>query len=396
MFAEPGNRFIRIRESMTAPVVPFANPHAAYAARRGDILRAVTRSFDSGHYILGTEVETFEKTFAAYLGLAHVTGCASGTDALEIALRALNVGPGKAVFTVSHTAVATVAAIERTGGVPVLVDISPATYTMDPASLEATVRHLKTQHPELEPWVVIPVHLYGHPCDMDAILAVAGTYRLSVLEDCAQAHGARYKGNMVGSFGDVAAFSFYPTKNLGALGDAGAIATRERSLARKLSALRQYGWEERYVSAIPGVNSRLDPVQAAILSVQLDHLDADNAARRRIAAAYAAGLSSCGLTLPSTAPWADPVFHLYVVLCPERRAFMEFLNGKGIAAGIHYPQPVHLQPAYRDRLPTAPDGLPVTEEIKDFLVSLPMFPQLKEQEIERVIAATREWARAGG
>jgi dTDP-4-amino-4,6-dideoxygalactose transaminase len=288
-----------------------------------------------------------------------------------------------------------VAAIERAGGAPVLADIDPVSYTMDPASLEETIRHIRSEYPELVPLAVIPVHLYGHPCDMDAILAVAAEHGCAVIEDCAQAHGARYKGKIAGSAGRAAAFSFYPTKNLGALGDAGAVATDDPDLAEKLRALRQYGWTERYISAAPGINSRLDPVQAAILGVQLKHLDADNAARRRIAARYAEGLSSCGLTLPAAAPWAEPVFHLYVVLCPERSGFREFLRSRGIGTAVHYPLPVHLQPAYQGRIPISPDGLPVTEDVMDSLVSLPMFPQLGEEEVERIIAAVRAWARVG-
>lgn len=372
-------------------LLPFADPHAGYAARRDEILDAIARCLDSGQYILGPEVEAFEREFAAWLGSAHAVGCASGTDAIELALRALGVGPGKAVFTVSHTAVATVAAIERTGAVPVLVDIDAATFTMAPASLAEAVDAVRNLHPELTPAVVIPVHIYGHPCDMDAIAAIADQYGLAVLEDCAQAHGARYKGRVTGSMGVAAAFSFYPTKNLGALGDGGAVAVNDAALADELTALRQYGWKQRYISAVPGINSRLDPLQAAILRIQLRHLDADNAARKRLAALYTGGLSGSGLILPQTAPWAEPVFHLYVVRCPDGRDdFRDFLRRKGIGTAVHYPQPVHLQPAYRART-LAPCGLAVTEHVAGELVSLPMFPQLGEAAVERVADAVREW-----
>ena len=380
---------------MTNPFIPFANPHAAFALRRDEILNSVARSLDSGQYILGPEVEAFEKDFAAWLGLEHAAGCGSGTDAIELALRALGVGPGKAVFTVSHTAVATVAAIERAGGVPVLVDIDAATYTMDPVSLEESVLHLQTHRPDLTPAVVIPVHIYGHPCDMDAITAIATSHGLAVLEDCAQAHGARYKDHMAGTIGAAAAFSFYPTKNLGALGDGGAVATNDAALAEELAALRQYGWKQRYISAVPGINSRLDPIQAAILRIQLRYLNADNAARRSLAALYTAKLNACGLILPQTAPWAKPVFHLYVVRCPnDRENFMNFLRKKGVGTAIHYPQPVHLQPAYRTRT-LAPCGLAVTESIMDELVSLPMFPQLGADAVELVSSAVLEWCSLG-
>ncbi len=380
---------------MKQPAVPFANPGAAYLQRKSAILEAVERSLDSGYYILGAEVAAFEERFAAYLGMRHAIGCANGTDAIELALRGMGVGPGKAVFTVSHTAVATIAAIERAGGVPVLVDVDPLTYTMDPASLERAIRHLAASRPDLAPSVVIPVHLYGHPCDMDAILALAEAHGCAVLEDCAQAHGARYKGKMTGSMGKAASFSFYPTKNLGALGDAGGVATNDAALAAEMNALRQYGWKERYISAVPGINSRLDPVQAAILSVQLAHLDADNAARQRIAAIYASELAGCGLALPAGASWAEHVFHLYVVQSPDRSAFMDFLRERGIGTAIHYPAPVHLQPAYKGRILLTPGGLPVTEGIAGSIVSLPMFPQLPDAAVARVCAAVRDWAKAG-
>lgn len=380
---------------MTTSFIPFANPHAAFTLRREEILDSVARSLDSGQYILGPEVEIFEKDFAAWLGLKHVAGCASGTDAIELGLRALGVGPGKAVFTVSHTAVATVAAIERAGGVPVLADIDAATYTMDPVSLEESVLYLQTHRPDLTPAVVIPVHIYGHPCDMDAIKTIANRHGLAVLEDCAQAHGARYKERMVGTIGSAAAFSFYPTKNLGALGDGGAVATNNAALAEALTVLRQYGWEKRYISAVSGINSRLDPVQAAILRVQLRYLDADNTARRSLAAVYADKLNACGLILPQTASWAKPVFHLYVVRCQsDRDNFMNFLRNKGIGTAIHYPQSVHLQPAYRTRI-LAPCGLVVTESIMDELVSLPMFPQLGADAVELVSSAVQEWCSLG-
>lgn len=230
---------------------------------------------------------------------------------------------------------------------------------------------------------------------MDAITAIANRHGLAVLEDCAQAHGARYRERMAGTIGAAAAFSFYPTKNLGALGDGGAVATNDAALAEELSALRQYGWKQRYVSAVPGINSRLDPIQAAILRIQLRYLDADNAARRSLAALYAAKLNACGLILPQTAHWAKPAFHLYVVRCPsDRENFMDFLRKKGVGTAIHYPQPVHLQPAYRTRI-LAPCGLAVTESIMDELVSLPMFPQLGADAVELVSSAVLAWCSLG-
>lgn len=376
--------------------IPFANPHAAFAERRLEILEAVTRVLDGGQYILGPEVTNFENDFAAWLGLAQCIGCGNGTDALELTLRALGVGPGKAVFTVSHTAVATVAAIERAGAVPVLVDIDEATCTMSADSLSESVRHIRQVYPNVTPAAVIPVHLYGHPCQMDAIMSVAAAEELVVVEDCAQAHGARYNGKMVGSFGVAAAFSMYPTKNLGALGDAGAVVTNDQTLAEKVRILRQYGWKERYISSTSGLNSRLDPVQAAVLGVQLRHLDEDNARRRKLAAAYSRALAGCGLTLPLPAPWAEPVFHLYVTRCREGRDDLRaFLREHGIGTAVHYPLPVHLQPAYRQRILTPSEGLPVTERMALQIVSLPIFPQLEEEAVARICSAVEQWTAAG-
>lgn len=380
---------------MPNTTIPFANPHAAYALRRQEILDAIADTLDSGWYILGNELEQFEVEFASYLGTKHFVGCANGTDAIELALRALGIGAGKAVFTVSHTAVATISAIERAGAVPVLVDIDPHTYTMCSESLEQAVQHVMSEHIGLEPAAVIPVHIYGHPCDMDALQVVAMRYRLMVIEDCAQAHGAAYKGRMVGSFGAMAAFSFYPTKNLGALGDAGGVATNTASLHAELCATRQYGWKDRYISAIAGINSRMDPVQAAILQVQLKYLQADTVKRMDIAADYTKALQNLGLTLPQTASWAKHVFHLYVIQCPERTALMQYLREQGIFTAIHYPAPVHLQPAYFGRILSSPAGLPVTEEIASQILSLPMFPQLTKQDVERICTVIQEWAKAG-
>ncbi|MDL2267238.1 DegT/DnrJ/EryC1/StrS family aminotransferase [Desulfovibrio sp. OttesenSCG-928-G15] len=379
---------------MTLPFIPFADPSAAYRERKRDILFAVESAFDSGRYILGSEVEDFEREFAAFLGTPHATACANGTDAIELALRGMGIGTGAAVFTVSHTAVATVAAIERAGALPVLVDIAEESMTMCPDSLGAAIDHLLASRPELRPAAIIPVHLYGHACDMDPILALAERYGLAVIEDCAQAHGARYKGRMVGSMGNAASFSFYPTKNLGALGDGGGCACPDAALDGRLKALRQYGWEERYISAMPGINSRLDPVQAAILRIQLAHLEKDNMSRQRIAALYATALSGASLRLPSAADWTQHVYHLYVLRTPKRDALANFLRERGIGTAVHYPQAVHRQPAYSGRVPLAPGGLPVTDAIIPQLLSLPMYPQLEEGAVQRVCEAVNEWAAA--
>jgi dTDP-4-amino-4,6-dideoxygalactose transaminase len=292
------------------PMIPQANPGAGYRALKPQIDAAVARVLASGWYVLGEEGRAFEAEFAAWLGIGHAVGCANGTDALALALRGLGVGPGAAVATVSHTAVATVAAIEMAGAVPVLVDIDPAHFTMDPDDLAALLAAPPAGLPPVR--AVIPVHLYGQPASMDAILDIAARHHLCVIEDCSQAHGAALDGRRAGTMGDVATFSLYPTKNLGALGDGGVIATADPAMASRLAALRQYGWRTHYVSEAVGVNSRLDEMQAAILRAKLPHLDAGNARRRTIAAAYDSALASHGAggwVRPEVRHGAEHVFH---------------------------------------------------------------------------------------
>jgi dTDP-4-amino-4,6-dideoxygalactose transaminase len=373
------------------PLIPQANPGAAYAAQKAAIDAAITGVLQSGRYILGTTVQKFEQEFATYLGVKHAVGVASGTDAIELALRALEIGAGQAVIAPSHTAVATVAAIECAGARPVLIDVDPKTYTITAAALEAILKGRR----EIEGCrvaVVIPVHLYGHPADMPAILEVARRHGLHVIEDCAQSHGARIGGERTGAFGDLAAFSFYPTKNLGAFGDGGLVATNDSALQKRLLALREYGWQQRYVSASPGLNSRLDALQAAILGVKLLRLDADNHRRRAIAARYSAGLAGLGLGLPTSAG-IQHVFHQYVIRTPGRDELSTFLASRSILTGIHYPVPVHLQPAYSERNLTFGE-LPQTDALCREILSLPMFPQLADDDIDRVIAAIAEWVRS--
>src|ERR1700704_221420 len=267
--------------------IPQTDPRAAYLAQKTEIDAAIMQVLESGQYILGRAVEQFEREFAANLGLAHGIGCASGTDALELALRACGIGEGHLVFTVSHTAVASVAAIERAGAKPVLVDIEPGGFAMDPAALDAALRDA----PPGRPAAILPVHLYGEPADLAAIGEIARAQGLRVIEDCAQSHGAVYRRRPAGSFGDIACFSFYPTKNLGALGDAGIVATADATLAEAAREIREYGWRERYVSARSAINTRLDPIQAAVLSVKLPRLESDNRRRQAICAAPDAGIS---------------------------------------------------------------------------------------------------------
>jgi len=360
-----------------------ANPRLQYLARKGEIDGAVMRVLDRGRYILGEEVKAFENEFAAYIGVAHGIGVASGTQGLQLALTACGIGAGDEVITVSHTAVATVAAIEQAGASPVMVDIEPHFFTIDPRKI-TTVITSRTK-------AIIPVHLYGQPADLNPILEIAGTYELRVIEDCSQAHGATYKGKRVGSYGDMACFSFYPTKNLGALGDGGMIVTDQPELAHRAGLLREYGWEKRHISTLPGWNSRLDEVQAAILRIKLGYLEQDNDARVRIANMYRDGLSGYGMHLPRCRQNASHVYHLYVVRTPRRDALRQHLKNKGIAALIHYPVPVHMHPAYRDRL-AGRENLMETERAAPELLSLPVYPQLSKTEVQTVLEAVRTFA----
>jgi dTDP-4-amino-4,6-dideoxygalactose transaminase len=289
------------------------------------------------------------------------------------------------VATVSHTAVATVAAIEMAGAVPVLIDIEPDYYTMDPVELAAVLDHPPAGLPPIR--AVIPVHIYGQPVSLGPILSTAERHGLAVIEDCAQAHGALYQGRRVGTFGQVAAFSLYPTKNLGALGDGGVIATDDAALADRLVSLRQYGWKSRYVSDEPGVNSRLDELHAAILRVKLRHLDAQNARRREIASAYDTALAGGALHAPRRRTEAQHVFHLYVLRTPERSALQQRLREAGVGTAVHYPVPVHLQPAYHGRIALGPNGCQQTERAAGEVLSLPMFPEMTEGQVEHVCQA---------
>src|SRR5215469_3945557 len=367
--------------------IPQTDPSASYFACQRPIDAAISRVLKSGSYILGGEAAAFETAFAQFISVAHAVGCANGTDAIELALRACNIGAGDLVFTVSHTAVATVAAIERAGATAVLIDVQPGTYTMAPHELLRTLR----MPPPGRPAAVLPEHLYGQPADVSAISEIARRYGLLVIEDCAQSHGAEWRGRQTGSIGDIACFSFYPTKNLGALGDGGMVVTSDLSLATASREIREYGWRERYISARVGINSRLDPMQAAILGVKLNTLPADNARRQAIAVRYDAGLSGLPLALPVHCPETTHVFHQYVIRLDKRNLLRERLRAAGIGTGIHYPAPVHCQPAYSGRLAAGPSGLGVTERAASQILSLPMYPQLTDEAIERVVGEIRRF-----
>jgi dTDP-4-amino-4,6-dideoxygalactose transaminase len=355
-----------------------SNPSAQYLSQKAAIDAAIARVLASGRYVLGPEVRAFEDEFSAYVGVSCGVGVGSGTEAIHLALAACGLRKGDEVITVAHTAVATVAAIELAGGVPVFVDIDPITYTLDAARLEQAVTD-RTR-------AVIPVHLYGQPADLENIIAIAKRHRLRVIEDCAQAHGARYRGRRIGSFGDLACFSFYPTKNLGAIGDGGLVVTNDRELAEKVRLLREYGWAQRNVSGLPGWNSRLDELQAAILRVKLATLDNQNERRRHLSQYYGNALQKADLVLPIPAEGTDHVYHLYVVRSRKRDRLLSFLQERGVGALVHYPLPVHLQPAYRGRIRVA-GGLEKTERAACEVLSLPMYPELTEAEAAQVVDA---------
>jgi dTDP-4-amino-4,6-dideoxygalactose transaminase len=363
-------------------MIPQADPGAGYRALRGEIDQAVARALNSGWYILGQEGTAFEAEFASWLGAERAVGCANGTDAIALCLRGLGIGEDAAVATVSHTAVATVAAVEMAGATPILLDIDPLHYTLDPAELAAVLDHPPAGLPPIK--AVVVVHLYGQAADMDAIRAIAGRHGVAVIEDCAQAHGATWRGARLGTLTEAAAFSLYPTKNLGALGDAGIVATRDATLAERIAALRQYGWRRRYISDLVGINSRLDEIQAAVLRARLPHLDRQNERRRAIAGRYDAAV---GRLAPARRPEADHVFHQYVIRSPARDALQASLKDAGVGTGIHYPVPVHLQPAYAGRVALGPAGCAATERAAAEILSLPMFPELTDLQVDQVCEA---------
>lgn len=372
------------------------NPQASYLARKTEIDQAIQRVLESGYYILGQEVEAFEQAFAAYIGVNHAIGVANGTDAIEVALKACGVGAGDVVITVSHTAVATVSAIERVGATPLLIDIDPVTYTMDLNRLESAIAQVQ-QNPSMGHLkAIVPVHIYGHPANMPAIMELADRYDLFVIEDCAQAHGAILNGRNIGSWGHLAAFSLYPTKNLGALGDGGIVVTNDARLAEEVSVLRQYGWRQRYISDIPGLNSRLDPIQAAILSVKLRYLNEENAQRQWVAQHYNTLLAGLPMRLPQLQGDVTHVYHQYVVRSHDRDGLKAFLDGYKIGTAIHYPAPVHLQPAYQSRTPIGNGGLDVTERLCQEILSLPMHPYLTYEQINRTAEAIVAWHKQNG
>lgn len=359
-------------------MIPFLDLGAAYRELQPDIDAAVQRVLASGWYILGPEVEAFEAEWADYCGAAHAVGLANGLDALILALRALDVGAGDEVIVPSNTYIATWLAVTAVGARPVPVEPDPATHNIDPARIEAAVTPATR--------AILPVHLYGQPADLDPILALARARGLAVVEDAAQAHGARYRGRRIGAHGDVVCWSFYPGKNLGALGDAGAVTTDRADLADRIRVLRNYGSREKYVNETQGVNSRLDPIQAAILRVKLHYLDAWTDRRRAVAAAYGEALNDSGLILPFTPEEVDPSWHLYVVRSADRNGLQRRLTAAGIGTLIHYPIPPHMQAAYAE-LALEPEALPLAQQFAGEVISLPMGPHLTMSSAREVVRA---------
>jgi dTDP-4-amino-4,6-dideoxygalactose transaminase len=360
---------------VTIPLVDLA---AAYQELAAEIDSAVARVTASGWYIGGPEVGAFEEAYAGYCGAGHCVGVGNGLDALHLALRAMDVGPGDEVIVASNSFVATLLAVSMVGARPVLVEPDPATHNLDPERIEAAITE-RTR-------VLLPTHLYGQPADLDAMLEIARKHGLKLLEDAAQAHGARYKGQPIGAHGDAVTWSFYPTKNLGAMGDAGAVTTNDPEIARRVRMMGNYGSSKRYVNEVKGVNSRLDPLQAAILAVKLRHLDEWNDRRRTIAAGYADALAASSLTLPAAPQWADPVWHLYVIQSPDRDRLAARLADAGIETLIHYPIPPHLQQAYSD-LGRPKGSFPIAERLAETVLSLPIGPHLSVEQAEAVVNA---------
>lgn len=366
--------------------VPFVDLRAAREELGEELLATIERVINSGSYILGPEVERFEEGFARYLGVKHCVGVGSGQDAIHLALRAMDVGPGDEVIVPANTFVATWLAVSRAGALPVAVDVDPRTFNLDPDRVEAALSD-RTK-------VLLPVHMYGHPADMTSLLQLARRYGLKVLEDAAQAHGARWEGRSVGSLGDAGAWSFYPSKNLGALGDGGAVTTNDPDIARAVRTLRNYGSSRKYECETQGINSRLDELQAAVLSVKLERLDEWNGRRRVIAAEYLSALRDCPIKLPMAAPGAEHVWHLFVIRTRHRELLQAHLASQGIETLMHYPVPPYLQGAYppgtwRGSAPR------VSDQLHREVLSIPIGPHMTPEHVRLVVEAIRRFDPGG-
>jgi len=360
--------------------VPFSDLGATYRALKSEIDAAVSQTLESGWYILGPEVEAFEAEWAEYCDAKHSVGLANGLDALVLALRGLEVGVGDEVIVPSNTYIATWLAVSAVGATPVPVEPNPVTHNIDTARIADAIS------PRTK--VILPVHLYGQPADIDPILSLARHFGIAVVEDAAQAHGARYKGKRIGAHSDIVCWSFYPGKNLGAFGDAGAITTNRDDLAEKIQLLRNYGSRVKYVNELQGVNSRLDPIQAAVLRVKLKHLDSWTERRRKIARHYNTALKDIGLGLPSVPKWADPVWHQYVVCSNMRDTLQKNLEAAGVGTLIHYPIPPHMQKSYAC-LNFSKGTFAVAQRLSNEVLSLPISPHLESDSISYVISILR-------
>ena len=361
-------------------IVPFLDLRAAYLEIKTDIDDAVSRVLDSGWYLLGKELESFEYEYAAYTGAHHCIGVGNGLEALHLTLRAMDIGPGDEVLVPSNTYIATWLAVSQVGAIPVPVEPDERTYNLDPQRIEDAITP-RTR-------AILPVHLYGQPADMPPILACAEKHGLKVIADGAQAHGGRYRGAAIGGLGDATAWSFYPGKNLGAFGDAGAVTTNDSELAERIRVLRNYGSRVKYVNEVQGYNSRLDEIQAAILRVKLRHMDTWNTRRTRIAATYTSALAECGLILPVVPDGIEPVWHLYVIRHLKRDKLQRELQDRGIQTLIHYPIPPHQQGAYKDFGFTA-ESFPLAKTMAESVLSLPIGPHLQQKECEAVVTEVR-------
>jgi dTDP-4-amino-4,6-dideoxygalactose transaminase len=366
--------------------IPAADLRAQHAGLRDELIDAFGQVLDSCAFVNGEHVAAFEREFAAFCEVPHAVGVANGTDALVLGLRALGVGPGDTVALPAFTFAATAEAVCLAGARPLLVDVEPLTCNLDPQALREALARCAVR-------AVIAVHLYGQPAAMDEISALAQAHGAAVIEDAAQAHGARYRGRRAGSLGKLACFSFYPTKNLGALGDAGAVTTADSSLAERLRVLRDHGQDAKYRHAMVGYNSRLDTIQAAALRIKLPHVPAWNERRRALAARYRAGLSDLpGITLLAEGADSEPVYHLFIIRCVERDGLRRHLEQQGIATSIHYPLPLHQQPAFRDLVDSG-SSFPAAEAAARQVVALPMYPELAAASVDEVCAAVRTWAQ---
>jgi dTDP-4-amino-4,6-dideoxygalactose transaminase len=364
-------------------MIPFLDVGAAYRELKSEIDDAVQRVLDSGWYILGPEVEAFESEWANYCGSGYAVGVANGLDALTLTLRALDVGEGDEVIVPSNTFIATWLAVSAVGAKPVPVEPDPETYNIDPQRIADAVTPATR--------VIVPVHLYGQPADLGPILEIARRHGIKVVEDAAQAHGARYQGRRIGGHGDAVCWSFFPGKNLGAFGDAGAVTTNNAEVADRIRLYRNYGSREKYFNDVQGVNSRLDPIQAAVLRTKLTYLDEWTDRRREIASFYGDSLADTGVVLPRVPEWADPVWHLFVIRSTDREVLRQRLTDAGVGTLIHYPVPPHLQRAYAHDLASQPE-LPIAARLATEVLSLPIGPQLSRADADRIAAAVREAA----